>query len=166
MTESDQGAGTYSQLLAASEKKRQASTAPATTADNTPATSEPVVNGTSPDVKVATDTPAKKASNRDTTVSRHHDTIAPSNQPAPVTDDAYLEDIRKAVKQLGEKAATHRFTADEKNDLGELVFAWKKKGISTSENEITRIAVNYMLYDYHKNKQASIVASVLERLHG
>ncbi len=76
-----------------------------------------------------------------------------------------MESVRKAVKLLGEKAATHRFTADEKDALADIVYAMKKKGIHTSENEVTRIAINYMVWEYRQNKQASILSSVLERLN-
>jgi hypothetical protein len=154
MTDSSQNpGGMYSKLLEVQEKKKQQGS-------NTPPT-QPV----NEEIKPPTEVPTKKSSNRDTTVSRHHDTVAPSEVP-PTIDDAYIEEIRKAVKQLGEKAATHRFTGDEKDKLSDIVFAYKKKGTTTSENELTRIAVNYMLYDYHKNKQSSIIATVLERLHG
>jgi hypothetical protein len=154
MTESGQVPGMYSKLLEAQEKKKQQ------------ATNAPVDQPANDETKVVTEKPTKKESNRDTVVSRHHDTAAPSDVPPATDDDAYIEEIRKAVKQLGEKAATHRFTGDEKDKLSDIVFAYKKKGTTTSENELTRIAVNYMLYDYHKNKQSSIIATVLERLHG
>ena len=155
MTDSSQNpGGMYSKLLEVQEKKKQQGS-------NTPPT-QPV----NEEIKPPTEVPTKKSSNRDTTVSRHHDTVTPSEVPPTIDDDAYIEEIRKAVKQLGEKAATHRFTGDEKDKLSDIVFAYKKKGTTTSENELTRIAVNYMLYDYHKNKQSSIIATVLERLHG
>ena len=153
MSDFDQGGGTYSKLFEAQEKKQ--SPAPA-----------PIVEPVKQENKPAPEKHRKRSSNRDTTVSRYHDTTSPTAQPSTTDEDGYLEDLRKAVKQLGEKAATHRFTGDEKDQLADLVFAYRRKGITTSENEITRIAVNYMLYDYHKNKQSSIIARVLERLHG
>ena len=96
--------------------------------------------------------------NHDTTVSRPHDTTADSG------DDS-IEVVRKAVKLLGEKAATHRFTADEKDAIADIVYGLRKKGITTSENEITRIAINYLVLDYHQSKQTSILSRVLERLN-
>src|SRR4051812_43125171 len=43
----------------------------------------------------------------DTTASRHHDTTIPEQ------DTDIFEFVRKAVKQLGKEAATHRFTLAE-----------------------------------------------------
>ncbi len=138
--------GTYSKLAASAEKKQQTATA-------TPVP-EPRTQNVNNETKQATTIPR----NRDTTVSRHHDTNIDR-------DTDYVEPVRKAVKVLGEKAATHRFTADEKEAIADIVYAMKKKGIHTSENEVARIAINYLVWDYRQNKQASILSRVLERLN-
>jgi hypothetical protein len=140
--------GTYSKLAETAEKKQQP------TLPHTPVT-QPRTQNVNNETKQAT----TKPSNRDTTVSRHHDTTTESN-------DDCIEIVRKAVKPLGEKAATHRFTADEKEAIADIVYALKKKGITTSENEITRIAINYLVWDYKQTRQASILSRVLERLNG
>ncbi len=90
------------------------------------------------------------AHNRDTVVSRHQDTI---------------EIIRKAVKELGKEAATYRFTQEEKRMLSDIVYSYKGRGIRTSENEITRIAINALVEDYRQNGENSTLARVLERLN-
>ncbi len=59
-----------------------------------------------------------------------------------------LEEMRQAVKQLGKEAATHRFTPEEKRTLADLVYTYNRQGYRTSENEITRIAVNWLLLDF------------------
>jgi hypothetical protein len=41
--------------------------------------------------------------------------------------------VRKAVKQIGKEAATHRFTLDEKNLLADIEYTYKRRGIRTSE---------------------------------
>src|SRR5512147_3120282 len=86
----------------------------------------------------------------DTTVSimqpRHHDTTVSIMQPRhhdttiPQADDDIFDVVRKAVKQIGKEAATHRFTLDENNLLANIEYTYKRNGIRTSENEITRIA--------------------------
>jgi hypothetical protein len=76
-----------------------------------------------------------------------------------------LETTRKAVKQFGKEAATHRFTLSEKKALKAIEREYSEQGIRTSENEITRIAINYMLEDYQVNRKKSIVAQVLELLN-
>ena len=96
---------------------------------------------------------------RDTTVSRHHDTMTPQ----PDTD--IFEVVRKAVKQLGKEAATHRFTLEEKNLLTDIEYTYKRAGIRTSENEITRISINYIIEDYRQHGEESILAKILKRLN-
>lgn len=88
---------------------------------------------------------------RDTTIPRHHDTD--------------LETIRRAVKQFGKEAATHRFTSEEKRELKNIEHDYLAKNIRTSENEITRIAINYILEDYKSNGKKSILAQVLDLLN-
>ncbi len=145
MTE-DYSLGTYSKLAETAEKKQQ-------TATPTPV-ALPRIQKVNDQTMKATTIP----SNRDTTVSRQHVTTADSG------DDS-IEVVRKAVKLLGEKAATHRFTADEKDAIADIVYSLRKKGITTSENEITRIAINYLVWEYRQRKQESILAIVLERLN-
>ena len=90
---------------------------------------------------------------------RHHDTTIP--QP----DDDIFDVVRKAVKQIGKEAATHRFTLDEKNLLADIEYTYKRKGIRTSENEITRIAINYFIGDYRKKGDSSLLATIIKRLN-
>jgi hypothetical protein len=104
---------------------------------------------------------------RQKTVSANHDTKPPSNHDTTVSryHETMIETVRKAVKQFGKEAATHRFTVDEKNAIADLVFTNKRLGIRTSENEIARIAVNFILEDQLENGENSILAKVLKVLH-
>jgi hypothetical protein len=112
---------------------------------------------------------------RDTTVSRHHDTVIPSNHDTvtprhrdtvvPDNDDVMIEMIRKSVKELGKEAATHRFTVEEKRGVSDLIYAYKGAGIKTHENEVARIALNYILEDYKQNGKNSILDKVLKALN-
>ena|SRR5438132_6163357 len=95
----------------------------------------------------------------DTTVSRNHDTTTPSHS----TD--IFEVVRKAVIQIGKEAATHRFTLEEKNLLADIEYTYKRRGIRTSENEVTRIAINYIIEEYRQNGEESILAKILKRLN-
>jgi hypothetical protein len=76
----------------------------------------------------------------------------------------WIESIRKAVKETGKEAATYRFTQAEKRSLLETVYSFTLKGNKTTENEITRIAVNFILQDFKTNKKESILDRVLESL--
>lgn len=101
--------------------------------------------------KKKTGEPTTTPSNHETVVSRYH--------------DAMVETIRKSVKEFGKEAATHRFTSDEKQKIADIVYAYKRLGIRTSENEITRIAINYLIDDYYKNKQNNFLDLVLKALN-
>src|SRR5947209_1765550 len=96
----DYSLGTYSKLAETAEKKQQpASSAPV---------AQPRTQIVNDEAKQATMTPR----NRDTTASRAHDS-------SPDNGDDYIEVVRRAVKLLGEKAATHRFTTDEKDAIAD-----------------------------------------------
>lgn len=90
--------------------------------------------------------------NHDTMVSRYHDTMM-------------VERIRAAVKPFGKEAATHRFTPEEKKAIADIVYTCKAHGIRTSENEITRVAVNYLVADYRENGENSLLEKVLKALN-
>jgi|SRR3990172_3584089 len=87
----------------------------------------------------------------DTTVSRYHETI--------------YELVRKAVKELGKEAATHRFTLEEKRAISDIIYTYKNNGIKTSENEISRISVNFIIEDYRENGENSILHKILKALN-
>lgn len=102
----------------------------------------------------------KKIKRRDTTTPRYHATMPPRYH------DTLIPLIRTAVKQFGKEAATHRFTIEEKKAIADLVYSYKKVGTRTSENEISRIGVNFLIEDYQANGQNSILEQVLRALNG
>jgi outer membrane biosynthesis protein TonB len=101
----------------------------------------------------------EQPSNHDTTVSRYHDTTTPS------VHGVVIEVIRKAVKEFGKEAATHRFTEAEKREVANIIYTYKNSGIKTSENEITRIAVNFIMGDYKENGENSVLHKILKALN-
>ena len=96
----------------------------------------------------------KHDTERGTTIPRHHDI------PTPVM----VKGIRKAVKQLGKEAATHRFTREEKAAIARIVFTYGQQEIRTCENEVTRIGINWLLEDYQANGKGSVLHKVLAAL--
>ena len=76
-----------------------------------------------------------------------------------------IETVRKAVREFGKEAATHRFTSEEKKAIADVIYSYKRRGIKTSENEIARIAVNFLIDDYRQNGENSILDKVLEVLN-
>ena len=107
----------------------------------------------------------------DTEIPRYHDTVIdtaiPSNHDTtiPLTEDEMLEAVRKAVRQIGKEPATQRLTLEEKNTLRAIKFTYEQLGIMTSGNEIIRIGMLFILKDYQKNGENSILAKVLKRLN-
>ena len=88
-----------------------------------------------------------------------------SKQASTNDDDiAAVEAIRKTVKTLGREVSFVRLTPEEKGALAEVVYAYKRQGIKTTENEINRIAINALLADYHANGETSLLARVLSAL--
>lgn len=79
-------------------------------------------------------------------------------------DESIVESIRKAVKEVGKESATFRFTPEEKRALLEVAFTYKVQGYKTSENELTRIAVRFILEDHQQNGRNSILEKVLQAL--
>ncbi len=108
---------------------------------------------------------------RDTTVStmqpRHQATKQPSNRDikTPPIYNGSIELIRKTVKEVGKEAATHRFTIEEKRAIKKIVFDYENNDLLTSENQITRIAINFIVDDYHKNGKNSLLDKVLQALN-
>ena len=79
--------------------------------------------------------------------------------------ESMIELIRKAVKDAGKESATYRFTPEEKKALLELTFTYKVQGFKTSENELTRIAINFILEDHKQNGRNSVLEKVLQALN-
>ena len=111
--------------------------------------------------------PAKKPLKVEPVVSRYHDTTTPRYRDTTVSryHDTIIEAIRKAVKQIGKEAATHRFTVAEKQEIANIVFTYKNQGVYTSENEISRVAINFIIADYKENGEESVLAKALKALN-
>jgi hypothetical protein len=113
--------------------------------------------------------PAKSKTTKETKPKqpRYRDTMQPSNHETVVSryHDTIIQEVRKAVKELGKEAATHRFTDSEKKEIMDMIYAYKRQGIRTSENEITRIGVNFLIEDYKENGENSVLHKVLQALN-
>jgi hypothetical protein len=141
------------------------STAPETQeADSTTAADEPVLHD--------------ETASRDSNSSDQRPVQAQTSQPASTiasNDDSMLardvanaatliESIRKTVKTAGKEVSFMRLTPHEKAQLADIVYVYKRQGTKTSENEINRIAINFLLADYKENGAASVLAQVIEAL--
>ncbi|MBI3732531.1 MAG: hypothetical protein HY259_03625, partial [Chloroflexi bacterium] len=77
--------------------------------------------------------------------------ITPANpdaSPLARYPDGLINTIRKIVKSTGKEVSFVRLTLEEKKQLVDIVYSYKSQGIKTSETEINRIAVNFLLEDY------------------
>jgi hypothetical protein len=81
-----------------------------------------------------------------------------------LNQESIIETIRKAVKGVGKDSATYRFTPEEKKAMLEISFSYKMQGYKTSENELVRIAINFILEDQKQNGRNSVLQKVLDEL--
>lgn len=133
------------------------------TMDEPVATGEPDVGA----VEQPQETDEKDGFVTPTTVQADMHTVmdGPDGSMTPRYHDTTIETLRRAVKVCGKEAATHRFTAAEKDAIAEIVYACKREGLRTTENEITRIAVNFIIAEYQAKGESSLLVKVLQALN-
>ncbi len=129
------------------------------------ASSEPL----SPTPEQVSNRPGKQPSKRTHKPDSERSTEIASNNASLLASklaskNNVIQIIRKAIKTPGKEVSFVRLTAEEKGQLADIVYTYKRRGKKTSENEINRIAINYILEDYKTNGEHSILASVIEAL--
>jgi hypothetical protein len=82
-----------------------------------------------------------------------------------LADDETIEIIRKAVRRTGEKVTYIRLTKEEKTELKDIIYTYERQDIETSENEIGRIGLKWLVEDYKANARNSVLAKVLDALN-
>ncbi len=120
-------------------------------------TPPPLASATSPNPPGIT----KTDKGVDNKVETKKGTMTPGNRDTTVP---LIGEIRHAVKELGKEAATYRFTKMEKDALKDLVYIYGRQGVKTSENEIARIAINWLFEDNKASGEQSIIHLVLKAL--
>jgi hypothetical protein len=110
------------------------------------------------DVMVSTMQPRINASKHTSMQESNNTSMHASNQ------ESIIETIRKAVRIVGRDTATFRFTPEEKKAILELSFSYKMQGYKATENELIRIAVNFLLEDQKQNGRNSVLQNVLDAL--
>jgi len=96
-----------------------------------------------------------------TNASKHASSHASVLAPYP---DSLVEAIRRVVKSYGKEVSYVRLSKEEKAELDDLLYQFKRHGLKTSENEINRVALNFMLADHRANGSGSVLARVLAAL--
>ena len=68
------------------------------------------------------------------------------------------------MKPRGKDVTILRLTEDEKRQLADISHNYKRRGKRTSETQIHRIAVNFILQDYKANGENSVLDRVIHAL--
>jgi hypothetical protein len=145
--------------------------APASPKAATPASNPTPSQGVMVDGTAATTHASKPPRQQATKASRSHDTTTPYHHDAATpreqafSESSLVSRLREAVKPLGKEGATHRFTPAEKASLAETVYQYHRRGLRTSENEIVRVAVHWLLEDHAARGEEGILHHVLQALH-
>ncbi|MHB8645462.1 MAG: hypothetical protein ACYDAR_06705 [Thermomicrobiales bacterium] len=132
---------------------------------------EPVVQPVQPEVVIPRPEPETQPMRRPATTPRKREEKKPpkesSNHNTMVSryQEEMIAAIRGAVRVVGKEAATYRFSPDEKARVSDIIYTYKRQGIRTSENEISRIALNFIFQDYEENGELSVLARVLDALN-
>lgn len=88
---------------------------------------------------------------------------AAETPPSAVDADDALDAIRRAVRVPGREVSFVRVSPEEKERLLETTYHYRRKGRRVTETEIQRIALNYLLGDFERHGDDSILARVLAR---
>lgn len=81
----------------------------------------------------------------------------------------YIETIRKSVKKVGREELYVRLTPEEKDELRSVVYQfnelYRRQGGKTSENEVARIALRFLLEEHKKEGKLSRLSIIEEALN-
>lgn len=90
----------------------------------------------------------------------------------PTEQDSVIDVIHKAMRQSPSAAASYRLSPMEKKRLEVTIFELKMRSgrspeladLRSNENEVMRVAVNYILNDYGTNGDESVLVKALTSL--
>lgn len=85
-------------------------------------------------------------------------------RPSAFPDDL-VEMLRSLVKESGKERSEHRLSMKEKEAIVDIIYQSRRQGIRTTENEVARIAMNFIIADYRQNGEKSLLARVLVALN-
>lgn len=103
--------------------------------------------------------PKEISNNKDSKIASKQASVLASNQ------DNMIQDIRKSVKEVGKETLFLRLTPEEKDQLKDIVYSLSKQRAKISDNEVGRIALNYLLEEYKASGKNSILIRVIEALN-
>ena len=130
--------------------------------------SRPSHNAPTEEIPAATESPRSSEQPQQTVTKLvESEAIPHASTPASTiaaTDDDLIDRIRKTVKSPGKEVSFVRLTLEEKHQLADVVYTYKRQGVKTSENEINRIALIFLLEDYKENGANSLLVKVIDAL--
>ena len=103
----------------------------------------------------------------DAAADRRHDSAASRRRGAAAAREGARDRataLAQGVQELGTKRTTIRFSRSEKAALREIVHTYDRREIRTTENELTRIAVSWLVEDYRELGEGSVLARVVAQL--
>lgn len=81
-----------------------------------------------------------------------------------LTADAVAQ-IRQTVKAPGREVSYVRLTPTEKEQMMEVVYAFRRRGQKITETEISRLALNCLLADHERHGEESMLSRLIDSLH-
>ena len=109
--------------------------------------------------------------NEDSTIDRHterKDTVVTPRKHTTMTPryhDSMTATITKSIRETGKEVCTYRLTQKEKTSLVEIIYHFRMRNCKLSENEIARIAINFLIEDFktdNKDCMLSIIAEAMK----
>jgi hypothetical protein len=97
---------------------------------------------------------------------RKHATMTPRNHDSltPRYHDSTIATIAKSVREVGKEVCTYRLTQKEKTALIEIIYHFRMRNCRLSENEIARIAINFLIEDFKADKKDCMLSSITEAM--
>ena len=79
--------------------------------------------------------------------------------------DDIIATIVKSMRAVGKEGCTYRLTQREKTALIEIIYHFRMRNCRLSENEIARIAINFLIEDFKANKNDCLLRSIIDSMH-
>lgn len=112
----------------------------------------------SPLFKTGSPSEEKKGSPIENHIERKHAIMTPRYH------DSMIAPIARSVRNVGKEVCTYRLTQREKTALVEIIYHFRMRNCRLSENEIARIAINFLIEDLKANKNACMLSSIVEAM--
>ena len=82
----------------------------------------------------------------------------------PRYHDTTTATIAKSVRETGKEVCTYRLTQKEKTALIEIIYHFRMRNCRLSENEIARIAINFLIEDFKSEKKDCMLSSIVKAM--